>query len=122
MTAETDFRSLLAGHAGTAALVGSAIAHNAMGSGTPAPYVVFTCSHDPVQVLDSTVLGDVCTFTVQCWGKTAASAEAVASAVVAAIATAPSARGATVTSRASGYDDETGLDATILSVEWWWTP
>lgn len=119
MTAETEFRALLAGHAGTAALVGTRIAHNAVASGTAPPYVVFTCAHDPILVLDGAPQGDQCVFTVQCWAGTAAAAEAVANAVVAAVANAPVARGATVISRASGYDEETALDATVLSVEWW---
>jgi len=119
MSAETDLRALLAGHAGTAALVGQAIAHNAVRSGTAPPYVVFTCSHNPVVGLDNIVLADPCTFAVQCWAATAAQAETVATAVTAAIATSPAARGACVTSRASGYDDETALDACVLTVEWW---
>lgn len=119
MSAETDFRALLAGHAGTAALVGSAIAHNAIRSGVSVPYVVFTATHDRIHNLMGELLADQVTFAVQCWGNTAAQSEAVAAAVSAAVATAPSARGAVVTSRASGYDDETGLDATVLTVEWW---
>lgn len=119
MSAETDFRALLAGHAGTAALVGTAIAHNAIRSGTAAPYVVFTCQHDAEIGLSGATLADPCSFTVQCWGNTAAQAEAVADACAAAVATASAARAAAVTSRASGYDEETGLDATVLTVEWW---
>jgi hypothetical protein len=119
MSAETDFRALLAGHAGTAALVGRAIAHNAISSGTPAPYVVFTCQHDLEIGLSGVLLADQCTFTLQCWGNTAAQAETVADACEAAIATASQARAAAVTARASGYDEETGLDATVLTVEWW---
>lgn len=119
MSAETDFRALLAAHAGTVALVGTSIAHNAIRSGTPAPYVVFTCQHSPQLGLDNTLLADQCSFAVQCWAATASAAETVATAVSAAVATATSARGACVVDRASGYDDETGLDATILTVEWW---
>lgn len=119
MSAETDFRALLAGHAGTAALVGDKIAHNAIRSGVPAPYIVFTAAHDRIHNLLGELLADSCVITTQCWGNTAAQAEAVADAAVAAIATAPSIRGATVTSRASGYDDETALDAVVLTVEWW---
>ncbi len=119
MSAETDFRALLVGHAGVTALVGANVAHNAIRSGVPAPYIVFTAAHDPVLNLLNEQLADACTFTVQCWGNTAAQAEAVANAAVAAIATAHTARGAAVTARASGYDEETGLDAVVLTVEWW---
>lgn len=119
MSAETEFRALLAGHAGTAAIVGANVAHNAIRSGVPAPYIVFTATHDPVLNLAGKILADPCTFAVQCWGNTAAQAEAVADQAAAAIATAPTARGAAVTARASGYDDETALDAVVLTVEWW---
>ncbi len=119
MSAETEFRALLAGHAGTAALVGAKVAHNAIAVGTPAPYIVFSAAHNPVMGLAAVPLGDAGTFTVQCWGKTAGAAEAVADAAAAAIGTAPTARGAAVTARASGYDEETGLDAVVLTVEWW---
>lgn len=119
MSAETDLRALLAGHAGLAALVGANIAHNAIKAQTPPPYVVFSCSHSPVLTIDGTRLADQCVFSIQCWGKTAGNAEAVADAVLAALATAPSARGVATTARASGYDEELGFDATILSVEWW---
>lgn len=119
MSAETDFRALLAGHAGTVALVGAAIAHNAIGPSAVTPYVVFTAQHDRVLNLDNTLMADLCVITVQCWSKTAAQAESVADAVTAAVATAPAAHGACVTARASGYDEETGLDATVLTVEWW---
>jgi len=119
VSAETALRALLAGNSAVAALVGTAVAHNAIRQGVPAPYVVFTCAHDPQLGLLSNLLADRCSFAVQCWGNTAGQAEAVADAVVAAVGTAPAAHGACITSRASGYDDETGLDATILSVEWW---
>lgn len=119
MSAETDLRALLAGHAGLAALVGANVAHNAIKAQTAPPYVVFTCTHAPVLNLAGAQLADQCLFSVQCWGKTAANAEDVADAVRAALATAPAARGVAVTARASGYDDELGFDATVLSVEWW---
>jgi hypothetical protein len=119
MSAETDLRALLAGHAGVSALVGSNIAHNAIKAQTPPPYVVFTCAHSPLLTIGAGALADQCLFSIQCWGKTAANAEAVADAVQAALATAPAARGVAITSRASGYDEELGFDATIFSVEWW---
>ena len=119
MSAETDLRALLAGNAGLAALVGANIAHNAIKAQTAPPYVVFTCSHTPVLSVLGQQLADQCLFSIQCWGKTAANAEAVADAVQAALATALSARGVATTARASGYDEEMGFDATILTVEWW---
>ncbi|MDT7836456.1 tail completion protein gp17 [Aquabacterium sp. OR-4] len=119
MSIETDFRALLAADAGVIALAGTAIAHNAIGQGVAPPYVVFTAQHDRLLGLDNTVLADQCVLTVQCWARKVAEAEALADAVVAAVATAPARHGACVTARASAYDEETGLDATVLTVEWW---
>lgn len=119
MSAETDFRALLVGHAGVAAIVGTKVAHNAIRSSTGAPYVVFTAAHSPQLNLLGEVLADAVTLTVQCWAATAAGAETLADAVTAAVADAPTARGAAITQRASGYDEETGLDAVVLTVEWW---
>ncbi len=119
MSAETDFRALLAAHAPLTTLVGTAIAHNAVPQGTPAPYVVFTADYDPVLDMAGVRHATACTFTVQCWARSSAVAQAVADAVEGALALAPVARGVAVRSRASGYDEEADMDATVLSVEWW---
>lgn len=119
MSAETELRALLAANAGVAALVGQAIAHNAVPQNAAAPYVAFTAQHDRVHNLVGELLADEVTFAIQCWGKTAAQAEQVADAVISALGSAPSTRGVVITSRASAYDDETGLDATVLTVSWW---
>jgi hypothetical protein len=119
VSAETDLRALLVSHAAVTALVGVNVAHNAIRAQTAPPYVVFTCAHAPLLSIGGAVLADPCVFSVQCWGKTAASAEAVADAVQDALLTAPAERGVAITSRASGFDEELGFDATILSVEWW---
>lgn len=118
MSAETSLRALLAGHAAVAAIT-TRIAINAIAGGAAPPYIVFTGAHDLSYGLDGTLLTDQVSFDVQCWADTAARAEQLADAVQVAIGTAPTAAGATVTGRTGGYDDETGLDAVILQVEWW---
>lgn len=115
MSAEDDFRTLLAGNAGVTALVSQRIAQNAIRQGDAPPYVVFTSQHQPDLALDNTVLADQVTFTVQCWAKTALLADQVADAVTTCLASA----GVVVTGRATGYDEELGLDATVLTVDWW---
>jgi hypothetical protein len=87
--------------------------------GSPSPVVVFAATHDRTLGLDNTLLGDQCSIEVQCWGETAAQAEQVADAVIAALPGAPAAAGAVCTSRASTFEPEIGLDGVILSVEWW---
>lgn len=119
MSIETDFRALLAANVALAALVGGRIAHNAVPQGSATPYVVFTAAHDAVLGMDGAELADTCTLTVQCWATSSAGAEQVADAVVAAVATAPATAAVAVLARASGYDEEADLDATVLQVAWW---
>ena len=120
MSIEADFRATLVAHAPLLALVPAArIAQNAVdGNGTGAA-VVFIATHDPVLGLNNTELGDQCSIEVQCWAETAVAADALADAVKAAVATAPSAAGACVTGRSSTFDPDTGQDGTVLAVEWW---
>lgn len=119
MSIEADFRATLAAHAPLTALVGTRIALNAAPEGAVMPLVVFSSSHDRTLGLDNSLLADRAELAVQCWAETAAAAESVADAVTAAVATAPAASGACVTSRATAFDEETGLDGVALVVEWW---
>lgn len=119
MSIETDFRATLAAHAPLASLVSTRIALNAVPEGDAVPLVVYACAHDRTLGLDNTLLADQCAIQVECWAATAAQADAVADAVVAAIATAPTDSGACVLSRSTTHDPELGLDGVTLSVEWW---
>jgi hypothetical protein len=119
MSIESDFRALLAGYAPLTALVSGRIALNAVPAGSDTPVVVFGAAHERTLGLDGTLLADKGTLLVQCWGDTAASADAVADAVLAAAATAPAAAGAVAIDRSSSFDPDIGLHATELTVEWW---
>lgn len=119
MSAETDFRALLAGFAGLVALVGQRVSENAVPEGEPRPYVAFTSRHELTHNLLSEVMADQCTFTVQCWADNASQAAAVAEQVLLAVAEADPAHGAVVLSTDSAYDPAAGADAAILTVEWW---
>ena len=121
MSIETDFRALLAGYGPLTSLVGARIALNAVPEGQAFPLVVFAASHDRQMNVDGTLAYDACTLSVQCWAETAAAADAVADAVIAAVATAPTARSATVTERTTTFDPELGADGTTLTVSWWQT-
>jgi hypothetical protein len=118
MSAEVEFRALLASHAPLVALVGTRIAENAVGEGDRPPLVVFTADHEPELGIDGGVLCDEVTFAVQCWGKTAAEAAQVAAAVTAAVAAAPPARYAEVIAKRGTFDAELQLDGVELTVEW----
>ncbi len=121
MSAETDLRAALVAHAALTALVGQRIAQNSVPEGATLPFVVFSAQHSPVEVLWGPAPADDVSFTLECWAKTALMADAVADAAVAALAASATAQGAAATmlSRASGYDAELGLDATVLTVSWW---
>lgn len=119
MTVETDFHALLTGHAPLAALVDDRVALNAADEAPTYPLVVFNVSHAPITDIGGTQLADQCTVSVECWAETALAADEVADAVAAAVATAPIARGAAPTSRASTFDPQLGLDSTTLTFDWW---
>lgn len=122
MSIERDFHATLAAHAPLTALVATRIAQNAVPGGAAAPLVVYIATHNPTLGLDNTILADQCLLQTQCWGNTAAQADAVADAVQGAIATGlAAAAGAVVLDRASAYDEELGMDGTVLTVEWWAT-
>lgn len=119
MSIEADFRALLAAYQPLVALVGPRIVANAAPKGAPFPLVTFASNHAPTLGLDGTLLGNQCTLQVQCWGETAAQADAVADAVAAAVATAPLEAGATVLDRSTAFDPDISKDGTTLAVEWW---
>lgn len=119
MSAEDDFRALLLADTGLRSLVGDRLSQNAMPDGAPLPYVVFTTAHNPILALDNSQHADQISFSVECWAQTALVADEVADSVAGALDLAPSAAGVVVLSRASGFDGELGLDATVLTVEWW---
>lgn len=116
MTAETDFRALLAAHAPLVALVGSAIAENVAPQGMPLPLVVFSSSHSIERGLNNAVLADEVTFSVQCWAEDSVTASLVADAVEAALQGA-----AEADSREGGFNEELQLNAVVLTVPWFVT-
>ena len=119
MSVETDFRALMLAHAPLVTLVSTRVAQDVMEQGKPPPFVVFTGQHDHTHNLLGEQVEDACTLTVQCWGTTSLQADAVANAVVAALAGAPAQHCVVVLSRSGGYDEDMGFHATILQVEWW---
>lgn len=121
MSVETDFRAALLAHAPLASLVDGAVVQDALPEGDMYPIVVFSVRHDRTHGIGDEVLVDQCSITVQCWAETGAESAQVADAVEAALGAVPAAlaAGAVVLGRSTAYDDQTGLDGTVLEVEWW---
>ena len=122
MSVETDFRAMLAAHAPLAALVGTRIAQNAVEASQPLPVVVFSAAHEPLDGLLGPGAAEQVTLVAECWAETAATAAAVAGAVVAACNAHDAAQTAIaviVRSRQSLHDGELGLDGEALTIEWW---
>jgi hypothetical protein len=119
MSTETDFRAVLVAEPTLTALVGARVVQNGIVEGSTVPYVVFTTSHEPTRGLLGETLVDQVSISVECWATTAIQADAIADAVVLALQSAPTDKAAIALSRSSGFDAELGLDATVLSVEWW---
>lgn len=113
---ETSFRAILIAYGALTALVPAAsIAQNAVDPGAVPPYVVFTATHAPEFGLDNTRHADRITFSVEAWATTPSAADAIADQIAAALLAA----GVVCNARATGYDAEVGLDATILTADWW---
>jgi len=119
MSVETDFHTLLLGHAPVAALVGNRVAQHAVPEGADFPLVVYTVAHTPLLSLGNVQLADQCAITVQCWAQGALQADELADAVVQALAGANGATGACMVARVGLFDSDLQLDCTELSVEWW---
>lgn len=112
---EADLSTLLGAYAPLTALVGTRIAQNAVPQGSALPYVAFATQQQPEYGLDNTLHATAVTISCECWADNAADADAVADEVQAAIEL----DGRVVISRASTFDPDVGLDATVITVEWW---
>lgn len=121
MSVETEFRAALLAHAPLAALVAGGVVQDALPEGDLYPIVVYSVRHDRTHGIGNEVLVNQCAIAVQCWAETGAEAEELADAVEAALAAVPAAvaAGAVAVGRTTTYDDDTGLDGTVLEVEWW---
>lgn len=116
MSMESDLRALLVAYAPLTALVSTRIAADRIEQGAIRPFVVYTrTATEPVQSLDGAVHANKATFDVQCWADTRTSAEQVADAIQAALV----ADARAIVGRASGYDADLDLEATVISVDWW---
>lgn len=107
-----DLRTVLI--AGTG-LADHQVAENAVEQSTPTPYIVITGQTEPVYGLANNVQATGWKARVECWAGTAAEASDLADDATSALLL----DSRLVTLRATGHDPEVGLDATVLTVEWW---
>lgn len=119
MVAEQSLYSLLTSAAGVTALISTRIYPDAMPEGCIYPAIVFARnSTEPIASISNINFGSDVTMTVDCWAKTRSSADAVAAAVTSAINNSDF----FLTGREAGFDSESGLFATILTVIVFETP
>lgn len=114
MSAEAAIYAALSGHAPLTALVGARIYPDAMPEETEYPAVVYSrAATEPIRTIHaSAVVAAFIDVSVSCWGKTRTQADLVATNAIDAL----EAAGETWTGRASGYDAETDLYATVIEV------
>ena len=112
MSAEAELYAALNVDAVTG-LVGDRIYPDAMPEGGVYPAIVFSRSNTtPVVSIGSQHFGDFVDFGVSVWGKTRTQVDTVASAVEVALRVA----GHEITNREAGFDPDTGLVATTITV------
>lgn len=127
MSVETDLYALLTADAGVQAAlaaslaaagdeIGDRFAADRIEQDTTRPFAVFTrTSTEKQEGLDGTVFAERVVLELQVWADKRLDADALADVCQAALDEA----GHSVTGRASGFDGELGLEATVLTVEWW---
>lgn len=119
MSAEAQFRGLLAGHAPLVAMVDDRIALNAVPEGGGYPCIAYSVALTTEACLDPADDETHATITVQCWAGSPTEARALADEVRAAVEAAPAAHCAWVMSEGTVFAEELGLDGVQLDVDWW---
>lgn len=114
MTAESQFYTLMSTAPGVTALVGTRIYPDALPEERALPAVVFVRqSTVPLVGIGGQRFGDDIELSVACWAETRLAADALASAVDAAIAGTVF----SLSARDGGFDPETGLFASTLTLQ-----
>lgn len=112
MSAETELYDAL-NVGGVTSLVSARIYPDALPEGCVYPAIVFArSSTTPVVSISSQHFADFCDFGVSVWGKTRSQVDTVAAAMEVALRVA----GHDITNREAGFDPDTGLVATTITV------
>lgn len=112
MTAESDLYALLSGNAGVNAQVGTRIYPDAMPEDAVYPSIVYArAATTPILAISGQQLGAFVQFAATAWANTRATADAAASALEAAAASA----GHEINNREAGFDAEIGLYASTVT-------
>ncbi|MER2518570.1 MAG: DUF3168 domain-containing protein [Candidatus Accumulibacter phosphatis] len=116
MSAETDLFAALSASAALAAIVGTKIYPDAIPEDKAPPAVVYQRANTShvTTVHSAAPIAEEVRFSITAWAKTRAAATGAADAVADALV----AVGHTPGDRADGIDQETGLLATTLDVDW----
>lgn len=119
MSAETELYAVLSAAAGLTALVSTRIYPDILPEEYQLPAVVYTRSGtDPVITIHGGNLGDFVDLQINAWGKTRASAAAVAVQIEAALVSAKFPK----TNRVSGIDEDLALFVESISATWFVAP
>lgn len=113
MIAEESLYSLLSGTAGITALVSTRIYPDALPETVTYPAIVFSrASTDPVPSISNINFGSDVILNVSAWGTTRTSVDAIAVAVASAVL----GTAFYMQQREAGFDPETGLFASVVTV------
>ena len=119
MSAETEIYAALSGHAGLVSVVGGRIYPDVLPEKTVYPAVVFSReTTTPIRSISSHYFGADVSLQVGCWATTRSEADEAAANAEAALLAAE----LVTVGKASGYDPETDLHATVVSVDVFETP
>ena len=115
MSAETEVYAALSGHAGLTAIVSTRIYPDVLPEKTIYPAVVFSRNQpsNPIYSISGHYFGADVSLQVGCWGNTRTEADAAGAQAEAALIAA----GMLPNGKNSGYDPETDLYASIITVE-----
>ena len=115
MSAETDLYAALSASSALASLVGTRIYPDAIPEDQALPAVVYQrAGTDKINTIHGAAIAEDVRFSITAWSKTRTTADSVAAALSAALEAAAHQSG----DQSGGIDQETGLFATSIDVEW----
>ena len=113
MSVEDSIYSVLTADAGVTSIAAQRIYPDALPETTAYPALVFSVDRAPIYTISGHNCGADATAEIECWGRTRSEVNGLAAAVEAALAAA----GFTPQRRSPGFDPETALLASVVSVE-----
>ncbi len=119
MSAEANLYSALTARAALTALVSTRIFPDVIPEGCALPAIVYQrASTSPVTTIGNVTVAENIRFVITAWAETRTAADAVAVEIGQALAAAENPAG----DRSTGFDQECGLYAATVDVDWWHLP